>query len=431
MPYKYNPLLKLDLQKQQDVPEPPQITIDDELSDTSEHAVQNKVITTELKKITDTQKKKVPKFFSSIEELEEGEIGEFQGETTEEFVNGYFYKRGEDQQGITRTQTDQSLTLLKYVSWNSLDDVEYSPMLNSFAIFEPFDTGALPVVTDLMSWTSSMIFLKPGYQSSEQVDLYFIPQSLGVKTSFYVDNFRGLSGYLLPFAIYHPGLIEIPIFFENGIISVLINNQIVPIDSNWVRSGDGSIRATYSVYAFFSNKLYSALILAYGTWRPLLVTVDNEMFITDHIWGISQGSGTSGYDNMSTWLDYRNPTLFPLFSIQQVLVPSFQRVDTQPQTDLTTVNNAITALQNKFAALIKTVTINATNDPDEGLVPLGLNSANVVVLSVYCLGLMCVPCIGIGGSGMIGCAISEFAPWSIPPAVARDFIVTYIDKSVL
>ena len=55
MAYNYNPLLRLDLQKKQDIPEPPQITIDDELSDTSENAVQNKVITTELKKITDTQ----------------------------------------------------------------------------------------------------------------------------------------------------------------------------------------------------------------------------------------------------------------------------------------------------------------------------------------------------------------------------------------
>jgi len=38
--------------------------------------------------------KKVSKFFESITELEVGEIGEYQGETNENFVRGYFYERG-------------------------------------------------------------------------------------------------------------------------------------------------------------------------------------------------------------------------------------------------------------------------------------------------------------------------------------------------
>ncbi|MBO6058306.1 MAG: hypothetical protein J6T33_08140 [Bacteroidales bacterium] len=50
---KYNPLLKLNLQEMQDIPEPPEpITVDDELSPTSTNPVQNKVITNKIEEIT-------------------------------------------------------------------------------------------------------------------------------------------------------------------------------------------------------------------------------------------------------------------------------------------------------------------------------------------------------------------------------------------
>ena len=94
--YKYNPLLKEGFQKMQDIPEPPEpITIDDELSPTSTNPVQNKVITAKLSEMEADTRKKVTKFFNSIEELEVEEIGEFQGEPGGDFVPGYFYKRQE------------------------------------------------------------------------------------------------------------------------------------------------------------------------------------------------------------------------------------------------------------------------------------------------------------------------------------------------
>ena len=52
MAYEYNPLLKEGLQKLQDIPEPPTVTVDDELSTSSTNPVQNKVITGKINEIT-------------------------------------------------------------------------------------------------------------------------------------------------------------------------------------------------------------------------------------------------------------------------------------------------------------------------------------------------------------------------------------------
>lgn len=84
MAYKYNPLLKYNLQKviQQGGGE-------------------------------DTQKK-VSKFFASIDELEVGEIGEYQGETSETFTRGYFYER-KDAVTITELGTTTDYTFSNYL----------------------------------------------------------------------------------------------------------------------------------------------------------------------------------------------------------------------------------------------------------------------------------------------------------------------------
>lgn len=92
----YNPLLRDNLQELQDIPKPPEpITVDDKLSPTSTNPVQNKVITAKLTEMEQDTSKKVSKFFTSIEELQFDEIGEFQGEPGGDFVPGYFYKRNE------------------------------------------------------------------------------------------------------------------------------------------------------------------------------------------------------------------------------------------------------------------------------------------------------------------------------------------------
>ena len=50
--YKYNPLLKLGLQAEQDIPTPPTVEVDDTLSMSSTNPVQNKVITNKINEIT-------------------------------------------------------------------------------------------------------------------------------------------------------------------------------------------------------------------------------------------------------------------------------------------------------------------------------------------------------------------------------------------
>jgi hypothetical protein len=112
MSYKYNPLLPQNLQKLQDIPEPPAPVYDSELSPTSENAVQNKVVTSAIE---DTNTKKVSKFFTSINEIEVGEIGEYQGETNQNFTRGFFYERKD---AVTITELG---TTTDYVFSNYLD----------------------------------------------------------------------------------------------------------------------------------------------------------------------------------------------------------------------------------------------------------------------------------------------------------------------
>lgn len=96
MSYRYNPLLQQNLQKLQDIPEPPApVVVDNELSPISENAVQNKIITAKVEDIEQNTGKKVSKFFASVDELEWGEIGQYQGETNGTYTHGYFYERGE------------------------------------------------------------------------------------------------------------------------------------------------------------------------------------------------------------------------------------------------------------------------------------------------------------------------------------------------
>lgn len=77
MAYKYNPLIPLNLQKQDPAATPGDI---DRLQE-------------EIDTLTADMRNKVPKISKTIEEIEIGEIGEYQGVTNETFTEGYFYKR--------------------------------------------------------------------------------------------------------------------------------------------------------------------------------------------------------------------------------------------------------------------------------------------------------------------------------------------------
>lgn len=82
MSYEYNPLLKLNFQKKSEVTPSDISRLEGEISD-----VQTSV--------TDLQQKKVTKFFSANDNLEPGEIAQYQGEddSANGLQNGFFYKK--------------------------------------------------------------------------------------------------------------------------------------------------------------------------------------------------------------------------------------------------------------------------------------------------------------------------------------------------
>ena len=80
--FKYNPLLKRNLQEINDPFDPSEIESE----------------------IADLQQKKVTKFFSATDTLEDGEVAEYQGtdDTVNGLVNGYFYKKNNELPSVIR-----------------------------------------------------------------------------------------------------------------------------------------------------------------------------------------------------------------------------------------------------------------------------------------------------------------------------------------
>ena len=118
--YEYNPLTKLDLQKKSAVSPSDIQHLEQEIASINE----------DITDINGDLKNKVPKFFTSIEELEVGEIGQYQGDTTATFVHGYFYQRGT---GTTEMVVvdDETLSPTYYVDLTLLADSSQSVRLIS------------------------------------------------------------------------------------------------------------------------------------------------------------------------------------------------------------------------------------------------------------------------------------------------------------
>lgn len=98
MPYEYNLLLKYNFQKKSEVTPSDISRLEGEISD-----VQTSV--------SDLQQKKVTKFFSANDTLENNEIAEYQGEndTTNDLVKGYFYKKNPPYSVIYDTTEEKTL----------------------------------------------------------------------------------------------------------------------------------------------------------------------------------------------------------------------------------------------------------------------------------------------------------------------------------
>ena len=86
---------------------------------------------------------KVTKFYNSIEELEIGEIGEYQGETNATFTHGYFYERGTGTTEI-KVISENTVSPTYYVDVHPLNDKSKSVRLvNNINISNPLYHGGI------------------------------------------------------------------------------------------------------------------------------------------------------------------------------------------------------------------------------------------------------------------------------------------------
>jgi hypothetical protein len=322
MAYNYNPLLRLDLQKKQDIPEPPEPTYDDALSDTSENAVQNKVITAKIAQMESDTRKKVSKFFTSIEELEIGEIGQYQGETDETFTRGYFYQRGE---GVNefRFVEEAEVTIVKRFSTSNY----YQTLLEGNCPTRDVETDRPP----LFFRDSHTI---PGVS----LNFYVLPLAFGIVSEYYVDDdvlfnrdSKIVNGYLLPFARSRVNDIEViyQTRYVNNVLEVNYNDSWLIISSFDGYGYANAVEHIYSAYIYSQNKLCpcwfynlpGSAISFYG-----LANQDKQYSIWNY-----------------AGVDIFTPNILSLWtnvSIQETLylptyvnIPAITRTDTQPSLD--------------------------------------------------------------------------------------------------
>lgn len=204
MSYRYNPLLQQNLQKLQDIPEPPAPVYDSELSPTSENAVQNKVVTSAIE---DTNTKKVSKFFTSINEIEIGEIGEYQGETNQNYTRGFFYEH-RDSVTITELQTTR--------------DYNFSLYLDAYKAGQLYHRQYF--IAEQQSGLTATQFLVATASSNEKrvsVSLLGVNFFSCNETATYTNNFG--TYYVYPYAEIQDGS-NIYVDYDNPV--TLVNNKI-------------------------------------------------------------------------------------------------------------------------------------------------------------------------------------------------------------
>jgi len=324
MAYKYNPLLKLDLQKQQDVPEPPEPTYDDALSDTSENAVQNKVITAKITQMESDTRKKVSKFFTSIEELKIGEIGQYQGETNVTFTRGYFYQRGE---GVNefRYVEEAEVTIVKRFSTSNY----YQTLLEGNCPTRDVETDRPP-----------LFFLDTHTIPGVSLDFYVLPLAFGIVSEYYVDDdvlfnrdSKIVNGYLLPFARSRVNDIEViyQIRYVNNVLEVNYNDSWLIISSFDGYGYANAVEHIYSAYIYSQNKLCPCWFYNLpGSAISFYGLANQDMQYS--IWNYA-GVDVFTPNILSLWTNV---------SIQETLylptyvnIPAITRIDTQPSLNPT------------------------------------------------------------------------------------------------
>lgn len=322
MAYNYNPLLRLDLQKKQDIPEPPEPTYDDALSDTSENAVQNKVITAKIAQMESDTRKKVSKFFTSIEELEIGEIGQYQGETDETFTRGYFYQRGE---GVNefRYVEEAEVTIVKRFSTSNY----YQTLLEGNCPTRDVETDRPP-----------LFFMDSHTIPGVSLNFYVLPLAFGIVSEYYVDDdvlfnrdSKIVNGYLLPFARSRVNDIEViyQTRYVNNVLEVNYNDSWLIISSFDGYGYANAVEHIYSAYIYSQNKLCPCWFYNLpGSAISFYGLANQDMQYS--IWNYA-GVDIFTPNILSLWTNV---------SIQETLylptyvnIPAITRTDTQPSLD--------------------------------------------------------------------------------------------------
>ena len=309
--YEYNPLLKLDLQKKSAVSPSDIQHLEHEIASINE----------DITDINGDLKNKVPKFFTSIEELEIGEIGQYQGETNDTFVHGYFYERGTGELTPVFTEVD-TVTLLRTTNLLGYSGAKLS-------LYQTQLDGELPLLYSFDDDGQHLYSLNI-YPSAFGLPIasgtfvaIVCPSETGIISDCYLDNFQFINkivtGYLTHF--YYGGQ-EFLNKFENGNLYILYDGIWYPLLSI-PGAGGGSLRLNiYQCYMSQNDHLVQGVLLDdFSETFALNTTATNHAAYAFH------ASVPPSFD-LSFWnliSDTRS-----LFEFQLVLSPSSQRVDTQP-----------------------------------------------------------------------------------------------------
>lgn len=297
--YKYNPLLKLNLQEDAEVSPSDIQHLQEEIDAANEN----------ITSIEGDLKNKVPKFFVSIEELEVGEIGQYQGETGGDFVPGYFYKR--------QSCYINELTPPEY-TWNG--------------------AGYLDIINrngDILSRQYAREISPDGYITFSQQQVitaycgpnaqcFLFSPSFLIADNLPICNVNGYDYYIFPYAQVRPSANEYYFDFDNP-VQYLGNNKVKYADNEPYTLN----RAGYNFHACIGAEINNPSILhAWLGQTPffsLLISSDFSKVAFDNVIPFIYGDYIYTALSETVQITAQTSTL----SSQQ----PFVRVDAQPSLD--------------------------------------------------------------------------------------------------
>ena len=315
--YEYNPLLKLDLQKRSAV-SPADI----------EH------IEEEITTINGDLKNKVPKFFTSIEELKIGEIGQYQGETNETFTRGYFYERGEGAFVPVYTPS-QTVSFVKKSPSSSSGVINaqcFTQEMYGEMPYVDFSTSnySMPYVSDIDPLPGCIALFSWVYDG-KQFDVVLFPLESGIKSSILIDEhfdseffyygspFLPNYGYLYEYALVNFGREQYKVKIEENKIYFFYNNNWIEVTSRY-GVGNMACRIWQSYTEIDGHYVTCKIFNSSGGSFVFLENQDVAMLMRYNTFIIRSNYSNWHLDEFETTID----TLSWEFS------PSVQRVDAQP-----------------------------------------------------------------------------------------------------